>query len=66
MNVPVVVIINDKKQEYLGYTKPRYSCFNKADNGNRTRLSSLGSWRSTNEPYLRSEHGIRCTTSLVV
>lgn len=24
----------------------------KADNGNRTRLSSLGSWRSTNEPYL--------------
>ena len=24
----------------------------KADNGNRTRLSSLGSWRSTDEPYL--------------
>ena len=24
----------------------------KADNGNRTRLSSLGSWRSTDELYL--------------
>ena len=28
----------------------------KADNGNRTRLSGLGSQRSTNEPYLHGNH----------
>ena len=28
----------------------------KADNGNRTRLSGLGSRRSTDEPYLRGNH----------
>ena len=27
----------------------------KADNGNRTRLSSLGSWRSTDELYLHKK-----------
>lgn len=27
----------------------------KADNGNRTRLSSLGSWRSTDELYLQAK-----------
>ena len=27
----------------------------KADNGNRTRLSGLGSRRSTDEPYLQKE-----------
>ena len=30
----------------------------KADNGNRTRLSGLGSQRSTDEPYLQKEHKI--------
>ena len=30
----------------------------KADNGNRTRLSGLGSRRSTDEPYLQKEHKI--------
>ena len=34
-----------------------------ADNGSRTRLSSLGSWRSTDEPYLQKRksgaYGIR-------
>ena len=28
----------------------------KADNGNRTRLSGLGSRRSTDEPYLHGNH----------
>ena len=28
----------------------------KADNGNRTRLSGLGSQRSTDEPYLHGNH----------
>lgn len=40
----------------------------KADNGNRTRLSSLGSWRSTDELYLHTciieepEHLQACTS----
>lgn len=29
-------------------------CNKKADNGSRTRLSSLGSWRSTDEQYLHT------------
>ena len=35
----------------IGYA----GCYNlvTADNGNRTRLSSLGSWRSTDELYPR-------------
>ena len=40
----------------LNAKKPRNKRFRgkkRADNGNRTRLSSLGSWRSTDELYLR-------------
>lgn len=35
--------------------KPDNEANKKADNGSRTRLSSLGSWRSTDEPYLHED-----------
>ena len=33
--------------------RPLTGRHSRADNGNRTRLSSLGSWRSTDELYLQ-------------
>ena len=43
--------ISDSKSKRESLCKIRLSLFVRADNGNRTRLSSLGSWCSTNELY---------------
>ena len=57
-----MIIIKSKKVpkilEFTGFPA-LFMCIDykikKADKGNRTPLSSLGSWRSTDEPYLHDD-----------
>lgn len=62
MNVIQKFLISEYYKKAFFYTttkvaffRAKYVTIKKADNGSRTRLSSLGSWRSTDEPYLHKK-----------
>lgn len=44
--------MSEKKKQKTGKARNRFSGIMRADDGNRTRLASLGSWSSTDELHL--------------